>query len=117
MAKFRKKPVVIEAIQWDGSEKAWNDLVDMGCNPEQTIDMGKYQIIIHHKDHLILLDKEDWVIKYPDGTVHRYENEEFKEMWESVENATVSELTQFSMITPTTDSKGKKGYDQDSDVL
>jgi len=27
MPKFRKKPVVIEAVQWDGTEKGWKSVV------------------------------------------------------------------------------------------
>lgn len=37
---YQYKPRTVQAVQWDGSEAAWNALVDMGVHPTQTEEMG-----------------------------------------------------------------------------
>ena len=28
--KYRRKPVVIEAVQWDGTAESWNKIMELG---------------------------------------------------------------------------------------
>lgn len=58
MAKFRKKPVVIEAVQYLGDEATYNEIIEMGCprierendwaiptlEGEMTVSVGDYVI-------------------------------------------------------------------------
>lgn len=62
MAKFRKKPVVIEAIQWDGSEQSWNNIINMGCTPDQTEGMGN-AISIATLEGVMTASFNDYIIK------------------------------------------------------
>ena len=38
MARFRKKPVVIEAVQWDGSDEVWESLWTWGGGRGNDVD-------------------------------------------------------------------------------
>ena len=58
MSKFRKKPVVIEAVQYLGNEATYNEIISMGCprverendwaiptlEGEMTVSVGDYVI-------------------------------------------------------------------------
>lgn len=64
MAKFRKKPVVIEAVRFDGMPA--HDPPGVYRRPE---DDTPYVVTIH--DQRCYLSPGDWIIPEPDG-VHYY---------------------------------------------
>ena len=45
MPKFRKKPVVIEAVQWLGENDSWKEIIAMGLKNWKP---GKLVIEKHH---------------------------------------------------------------------
>jgi len=62
MAKFRKKPVVVEAVQWFGSATVGV----CGCLAEQ-----HWHVHTIHDSQTVEIASGDWIILEPDG-VHFY---------------------------------------------
>lgn len=63
MPKYRKKPIVIDAVLWDGSEGAWNAIQDMGCVPDQTSEQDTFDILITTLEGVMTAKKGDYIIK------------------------------------------------------
>lgn len=84
MPKFRKKPVVIEAIQWDGTEGVWNAILNMGCAPDQTQDMGN-AISITTSEGVMRANLGDWVIKGIKGEFYPCKPDIFEATYEQVD--------------------------------
>ena len=58
--KFRKKPVIIEAEQWDG----WSNTMRGIC---RCIRNPKVHVHTAHNNQLVVLEKGDWIIPEPNG--------------------------------------------------
>lgn len=65
MAKYRKKPVVIEAVQYT----EYGKLVKGMCNSKSCYVSGNTEPHVHtiHEGQLVNLDVGDWIIAEPDG--------------------------------------------------
>ena len=65
MPKFRKKPVVIEAVQYAVHEK----LVKGMCNSRSCYASGNNRPHVHtiHEGQIVNLEVGDWIIPEPDG--------------------------------------------------
>lgn len=63
MALFRKKPVEIEAVQWDGSQESFKAILAMGDVPWKPGEMGSdtFSIKTLEGDHLVR--EGDFVIR------------------------------------------------------
>ena len=78
MAKFRKKPVMIEAIQWTGN------------NLEEIKDfMGYYEyakknLIIHTLEGKMIAQVNDWIIRGVQGEYYPCKPDIFEKTYESV---------------------------------
>ena len=94
--KFRKKPVVIEAIQWNGKnfdeianftndnhghKKAYEDA------EEGSIKTGKYYI--QTLEGLMEASKNDWIIKGVNGEFYPCKPDIFKKTYEAIEGDTI----------------------------
>lgn len=91
MAKFRKKPVVIEAIQYDGYAKTMQEIVN-------TLGIKGYRYESHGNDfHDVLMNfwivtlegemkvnAEDWVIKGIQGECYPCKPDIFEATYEEV---------------------------------
>ena len=63
MAMFRKKPVVIEAIQWQATRESWDKIVEfMGREPYPG-PMGSKSFIIKTLEGEHSASNGDWIIK------------------------------------------------------
>lgn len=69
MAKYRKLPVEIEAVQYT----AYGKLVKGMCNSQSCYVSGNNEPHVHtiHEGQLVNLEVGDWIIPEPDG-VHYY---------------------------------------------
>ncbi len=69
MARYRKKPIVIEAVQYT----KYGVLVDGMCNSRSCYTSGNNKPHVHtiHDNQVVLLEVGDWIIPEPDG-VHYY---------------------------------------------
>ena len=94
--KFKKKPVIINAVQWDGKDhrKAFNFLegVDEACAIEPTgknfyIDHSKVDggLIIKTLEGEHLANIGDWIIKGVQGEFYPCKPEIFEQTYDPVE--------------------------------
>ncbi len=82
--KFRKKPVVIEAVQYRGDEKSYNALIRMGCVPQQhAADGDSIRIVTLEGEHICSLN--DWVIKGVKGEFYPCKPDIFEMTYEAVD--------------------------------
>lgn len=91
MAKFRKKPVVIEAVQYGGPwletwpmwlKEAW--LKDAGeCGSLHRNENGELQIFTLEGIHRVSLD--DWIIRGVQGELYPCKPDIFEATYEAVE--------------------------------
>ena len=91
MAKYRKKPVVIEAVQllWE-NWVAVCDLAKVGKlsdgKPEGLIDGEKIQLQIPTLEGLMTADENDWIIKGIKGEIYPCKPDIFEATYEKVED-------------------------------
>jgi len=84
--KYRKKPVVIEAIQWDGSDESWKQIKESfydGHYMQMDMMTGKLRIKTLEGD--MFADKCDWIIKGIKGEFYPIKDDIFKETYEKVD--------------------------------
>lgn len=88
-AKFRKKPVVIEAIQWDGSRKCLDTLREfMKPNyPAWGTESRPDCLIIHTLEGDHRADRFDWIIKGVKGEFYPCKPDIFEQTYEPVANS------------------------------
>ena len=93
MAKYRKKPVIIEAVQFNGFNKE-NGQVDLSERPEWLInEFGKKVIFFDKRNTLTIKTLEgnmianigDWIIKGINGEFYPCKPEIFEQTYELVE--------------------------------
>ncbi len=86
MAKYRKKPIVIEAEQY----KEYGKLVKGMCNSTSCYTAGNTTPHVHtiHDNQIVILTTGDWVIPEPDGE-HFYpcKPDIFAKIYEKVEDS------------------------------
>ena len=93
MAKYRKKPVIIEAVQFNGFNKK-NGQVDLSERPEWLInEFGKKVIFFDKRNTLTIKTLEgnmianigDWIIKGINGEYYPCKPNIFEQTYELVE--------------------------------
>jgi hypothetical protein len=84
MAKYRKKPVVIEAIQWDGSQESAQAINQFNGGKLWSINDDR-QMKIPTLEGLMLADKGDYVIKGVKGEFYPCKPDIFEATYEKVE--------------------------------
>jgi len=92
MAKFRKRPVVIEAEQWLGTRESWDAIMAMGSVPWKAEPMGRasndYSFLIHTLEGDHLASQGDWIIKGVNGEFYPCKPDIFAKTYEAVEELT-----------------------------
>ena len=80
--RFRKKPVVIEAMRHDGydSAKAIKDWVGAACN----IERGDATIAIHTLEGIMVAEVGDWIIRGVAGEFCPCKADIFEQTYEAV---------------------------------
>lgn len=81
--KYRKKPVVIEAIQYKGDEQSWNALIRFGCKPYQFEEHGS-NIMIPTLEGEHICSVGDYVIKGVKGEFYPCRPDIFEMTYEAV---------------------------------
>lgn len=87
MGKYRKKPVVVEAIQFDGDN--WGEIshwVHRNLSPENNaiILRGVIGLEVRTLDGTMSAYKGDWIVKGVKGEVYPMKDSIFKETHEEV---------------------------------
>lgn len=97
MTKYRKKPVIIEAIKWDGSHKSTKDILNlMGQNVStDTITQAKFDeyVFYSNKEGLLINTLEgklrasvgDYIIKGIQGEFYPCKPDIFEKTYELIE--------------------------------
>ena len=78
--KYRKKPVVIDAVQWDGSN--FQDVAKLGGAREYEQDFLGDDLIIHTLEGDMKASKGDWIIKGVKGELYPCKPDIFEETYE-----------------------------------
>ena len=64
MAKYRKKPIVIDAVQWEGTTESWESIMAMGDIRWEPGEMGSLSFSIQTIDgNYAKISKGVWVCK------------------------------------------------------
>jgi len=84
MAKYRKKPVVIEAVQWEGSRQSWDAILAMGKIPWSPGEMGTDTFKIETLEGDYTASKDDWIIQGVQGEFYPVKNDIFLETYDKV---------------------------------
>ena len=82
MAKYRKKPVVIEAIQWTGANHA--EVIDFMSG--DSLDFRDEGLFIHTREGDMYAAPGDWIIKGVKGEFYPCKPEIFAQTYEPVED-------------------------------
>ena len=85
MPQFRKKPVVIEAVQWLGTTDSFNELKNLGY-PHNAYEAGAASITIPTLEGEMLCSKNDWVIRGIHGEFYPCKPDIFEKTYEKVES-------------------------------
>ena len=84
MKKYRKKPVVIEAIQLTNENYAFvDDWIQKGGGKECGLYSDK-RLLIHTLEGSMLANKGDWIIKGVKGEFYLIKDDIFSETYERV---------------------------------
>jgi len=81
MPKFRKKPVVIEAVQWKVSNESYNEILAMGC-PTIPGEAGTETFKIPTLEGDMLASKGDYIIKGVNGEFYPCKPDIFEKTYE-----------------------------------
>ena len=91
MAKFRKKPVVIEAVKWDGQNI--NEILDFGDSgpfplwgDDYKIDRDQGSVLILTAEGTMRADTGDWIIRGIKGEFYPCKPDIFAVTYEKVED-------------------------------
>ena len=85
MPKFRKKPVIVDAEQWQGSQESFNKILAMGLMDWLPGGMGADTFTIKTLEGNFIVKKGDWVIKDIKGEFYSCKPEIFKQTYEAVD--------------------------------
>ena len=89
--KYRKKPVVVEAIQWDGNGDTFNKIVEFVGNDLCVCEHGKaatiferYELSINTLEGRMLVFNYDYIIKGVNGEFYLCKPDIFEKTYEPV---------------------------------
>ena len=86
MPKFRKKPVVIEAIQWTGFTEEFEAICKLGDTRVINEDFDLCQIQIETLEGTMVANEGDWIIKGVKGELYPCKPDIFEQTYETVED-------------------------------
>jgi hypothetical protein len=91
MAKFRRKPIMIDAVQWTGSMTCLGELQPLTLPDRRTlqvvedfIDAGPPSLAIQTLEGEMVANPGDWIIKGVKGDLYPCKPDIFAETYEEV---------------------------------
>lgn len=104
--KFRKKPVVIEAIQWDGTHESYSSIIDFTNGlvfKRDDLDFKRSYLYINTLEGELLISPRDWVIKGVKGEFYPCKPDIFEATYERVDadKPLGFDASAFSEVQPT----------------
>ena len=85
MPKFRKKEVVVEAIQYDGTENSVLKILGLQDRPTNLITVEADGLRVNTPKGMMKANKHDWIIKGVDGELYTRKPDVFAKTYEPVE--------------------------------
>ena len=85
MPKFRKKPVVIEAMQWTGDNESDVFEFTSGAAVRNEKEFLEKSLVIQTLEGRMLADQGDWIIKGIKGEFYPCKPDIFEDTYELVE--------------------------------
>jgi len=82
MGKYRKKPIVIEAVQWNGDNLI--EVKMLGVERKFQKDINKDNLVIHTLEGDMTARKGDWIIKGVSGEIYPCKPDIFEKTYEKV---------------------------------
>ena len=82
MAFYRKKPVVIEAIQWTGTVASWDEVCEFLPVPEKGHGIESDTVVIHTLEGDMRASVGDWIIRGVKGEVYPCKPDIFEATYE-----------------------------------
>lgn len=83
--KYRKKPVVIDAVQFDGTEQSIIDIMALGSSGHIDVDCGGKELRIHTLEGVMTAEIGDYIIKGIKGEFYPCKPDIFLESYEEVD--------------------------------
>lgn len=85
--KYKKKPVVIEAIQWKGTKESFDEIIDTFQEMVWSYgDIGSYQFKIETLEGWHTASKDDYIIKGIKGEFYPCKPDVFRMTYDEVED-------------------------------
>ena len=82
--KFRKKPVVIDAVRWDGTPQAMDAIRELDTG-KGFVDFGGEYVFIETLEGQLIANLGDWIIKGVAGELYPCKPDIFEATYEAVE--------------------------------
>lgn len=82
--KYRKKPIVIDAYQWQGQpDRYWPEW--LRCDPEDRVEVVGSALVIYTLEGKMLCELNDYVIRGVKGELYPCKPDIFEMTYEEVE--------------------------------
>jgi hypothetical protein len=69
MSKYRKKPVVIDAVLWSGTEGAYHEILSL-AGPDRVCIADGDHLAVETIEGTMRANKGDWIIRGVEGEVY-----------------------------------------------
>lgn len=84
MTRHTKKPITVEAVQWTGTKKSWDEIHSLGNIEWLPGEIGSYTFYIKTLEGDHLVRKGDYVIKGVQGEFYPCKPDIFEQTYEKV---------------------------------
>ena len=96
LQKFRKKPIIVEAVQFTGNEENAEEIADwitdnweeLEVELDNCINGGEVFIITKPDGTEVFCPKNGWLVKGVDGSIYPVKDETFKKVYELIDDST-----------------------------
>lgn len=85
MGKYRKKPIVIEAVQWTGEKGNLLKVTQFVASGSRPVEKKGSCLLIETLEGIMIADKEDWIIRGISGEHYPCKPDIFNKTYELVE--------------------------------
>lgn len=82
MAKYKKKPVIIDAVQWKATKDSFDEILEMGDVKWKPGEMGSESFYVTTLEGDMLVNNGSYVIKGVKGEFYPCDEEIFKMTYE-----------------------------------
>lgn len=82
MGKYRKKPVVIEAVQFDGTPDSLDEIVRWS---DGAVSVGEGRPLIRTLEGTLTIDWNDWIIRGVKGEYYPCKPDIFEQTYDPVD--------------------------------